>query len=92
MTVQIPPELQQFVDRAVANGLYGSQTEVVGEALRLLQERERRREELRAELNPALERLDRGEGIQLDEDSLDGFSEDVKSLGRKRLEAERDAG
>lgn len=53
------------------------------------QERERRRDELRREIAPALVRLDRGEGIELDDDSLDAFFEDIKSRGRKRLEAAR---
>ena len=42
MTVEIPPEHQAFVKDAIARGEFGSETEVVGEALRLLEERERR--------------------------------------------------
>jgi antitoxin ParD1/3/4 len=84
-----PADLQQFVHQVIDAGSYKSEAEVVGEALRLLQERQRRIEELRREIQPALDRLDRGEGIELDEDGLDAFFEDIKERGRKRLDAEQ---
>jgi antitoxin ParD1/3/4 len=90
MTVEIPSDLQQFVHRVIDTGSYKSEAEVVGEALRLLQERERRIEELRQEIQPALEQLDRGEGIQLkDEEELRLFFEDINERGSKRLGAEQ---
>lgn len=64
---------------------------MVSQAIRLLEERQRRIEELRREIQPALERLDRGEGIELDEDGLDAFFEDVKSRSRAELAAERES-
>ena len=54
-----------------------------------MQERQRRIEELRREIQPALERLDRGEGIELDDAELDAFFEDIKAQGRAELEAEQ---
>jgi antitoxin ParD1/3/4 len=89
MTVEIPPDLQQFVHQAIDAGGYKSEAEVVGQALRLLQQRQRQIEELRREIQPALDRLDRGEGIELDEDGLDAFFEEVKA--RSRAEAERES-
>ena len=47
MTVEIPPEFQQFVHQVIDAGSYTSEAAVVGEALRLLQHRQRRLEELR---------------------------------------------
>ena len=89
MTVEIPPDLQQFVHQVVDAGSYKSEAEVVGQALRLLQERQRRIEELRREIQPALDQLDRGEGIEIkDEEELRLFFEDIKERGRQRLEAE----
>ncbi len=76
-----PPELAQFVQQELANGKYQSEEEMLCEGLRLLREREQRVEALRADLMPALEQLDRGEGKELD-------VEDIKARGRKRL-AER---
>jgi antitoxin ParD1/3/4 len=40
MKVLLTPELDKFVQRAVATGRYGSSSEVVREGLRLLHERE----------------------------------------------------
>jgi len=81
MTVEIPADLQQFVHQIIADGSYKSEAEVVGQAIRLLEERQRRIKELRREIQPALDRLDRGEGIDLDEDGLDAFFEDIKAHG-----------
>jgi antitoxin ParD1/3/4 len=89
MTVEIPPDLQQFVDQVVSTGGYKSEAEVVGEALKLLQQRQQRIEELRREIQPALDGLDRGEGIELDEDELDAFFEDIKARSQAELDAER---
>ena len=41
MNISLSPELERFVHRKVATGLYASASEVVREALRLLQERDR---------------------------------------------------
>ena len=81
MTVDIPAEFSQFVQQVISRGSFASETEVVGAGLRLLQARERKLEALRAEILPALESLDRGEGEPLD-------VEDVIARGRQRL-AER---
>ena len=77
MTLSMPPDLDAFVHRTVAAGIYESEEAVVVAGLRLLQERERRLEELRNELRPALEELDRGEGKPLD-------IEDVIRRGEER--------
>ncbi len=90
MTVEIPPEFQQFVHQVIDAGSYTSEAAVVGEALRLLQQRQRRLEELRREIQPALDGLGRGEGvIELDDSELDAFFEDIKARGDARLAAER---
>jgi antitoxin ParD1/3/4 len=89
MTIEIPADLQQFVHNAIDAGSYKDETEVVGEALRLLQERQQRIDELRHEIQPALDRLDRGEGIELDDAGLDAFFEEIKARGRAELEAEQ---
>jgi putative addiction module CopG family antidote len=62
----LPSDLAQFVSDQVGSGKYSSQSEVVLDALRLMRDRERRVAELRDEIAPALERLERGEGRELD--------------------------
>jgi Arc/MetJ-type ribon-helix-helix transcriptional regulator len=87
MTAEIPPEYRQFVENMIGSGAFPTEAAVVGEALRLFQERLDR---LRQELQPALDRLDRGEGIDLDEQSIDDFFEDIKARGRQHLEAKQE--
>jgi len=89
MSVDIPADLQPFVQSMIAGGSFHSEAEVVGEALRLLQNRQRRLEELRAEIQPALDRLDRGEYIELDEKGLQAFFEDIKAEVDEEMAAER---
>ena len=75
-----PESLDQFVEQQLKSGKFTSRDEMVNEGLRLLQERERKIKELRAEIQPALDSLDRGEGEELDIDA-------VIAAGEKRLAA-----
>ena len=67
MNVSLTPELEQFVKSKVENGRYNSASEVVREALRLLEEHEKARITQLAEFNKELGRrlasLDRGESV-----------------------------
>lgn len=62
----LPPHLAEFVRVQVASGRYSSEEEIVREGLELLRERDRRLEDLRGEILPALDSLDRGEGRPMD--------------------------
>lgn len=83
MNVSLTPQLEELVKKKVDSGLYGSASEVMREALRLLDERDRihamRLEELRAEIQKG---LDSGEATPLN-------IEDIKARGRRRLAAEQ---
>jgi antitoxin ParD1/3/4 len=86
MTVEIPSDCQQFVQAVIDAGSYQNEAEVVADALRLLEERQRRIEELRREIQPALDELDRGEGIVIEnQEELKAFFDDIKNRGRERL-------
>jgi len=67
MNIALPPELEQLVTARVQSGRYSSVSEVIREALLLLEEREQlyeiRRQELRQKIAEGLAQLDRGEGI-----------------------------
>lgn len=82
MNISLTPELEKFVDDKVALGRYGSASEVVREALRLLEERDRLRTlrfaELRRDVNAGVAELDGGQARPLD-------VERIKAAGRKRL-------
>jgi antitoxin ParD1/3/4 len=84
MNISLTPQLEELVKKKVDSGLYVSASEVMREALRLLEERDRlsaiRLEELRAEIKKG---LDSGAATPLDIAA-------IKARGRKRLEAERE--
>ena len=67
MNVSLTPELEKFVSAKVQSGRYNSASEVVREALRLLEEHDSARATQMAEFNQEIGRrlasLDRGEAI-----------------------------
>ncbi|UWZ83819.1 type II toxin-antitoxin system ParD family antitoxin [Occallatibacter riparius] len=71
MNVSLTPELEKFVADKVATGRYTSASEVVREALRLLEREEKSREEHIAdfdrELDARVAALDRGERVSKEE-------------------------
>ena len=83
MNISLTPQLEKLVKSKVESGLYGSASEVMRDALRLLEERDRRQslrvQELRAEIRKG---LDSGEPTPLDVDA-------IKARGRKRLDAQQ---
>ena len=83
MNISLTPQLEELVKTKVASGLYSSASEVLREALRLLEERDRihafRLEELKAAIKKG---LDSGEPTPLDMDA-------IKVRGRKRLAAQQ---
>jgi putative addiction module CopG family antidote len=60
MSVDIPSEFVPFVHSIIASGRCGSESEVVTEALRLLEVVERKREQLSADV---LEGINSGEAV-----------------------------
>jgi antitoxin ParD1/3/4 len=46
LSITLPPEMASFIRQKVDSGLYGSNSEIIREALRGLRERERRLERL----------------------------------------------
>jgi antitoxin ParD1/3/4 len=67
MNVHLTPELEALVQTKVKSGRYNSASEVVREALRLLEERDTlfdlRKEAIRQKIDAGWESLRRGEGI-----------------------------
>lgn len=70
MNVSLTRELEQLVNEKVKTGLYHTASEVIRDALRLLEERDRlyqvRLDELRKEVRKGLDQLDRDEGRPFD--------------------------
>jgi antitoxin ParD1/3/4 len=65
LNVSVPPQLQKFVDTRVKSGSYRSASEVVCEALQLLEEREREKQfslaQVKAKIASGLAQARRGE-------------------------------
>jgi antitoxin ParD1/3/4 len=66
MTISISGEIHTLLQEELATGQYQSTDDVLLTAVRLLRERTQKLDHLRKEIEPALARLDRGEGIPLD--------------------------
>ena len=71
MNVHLTPELEQLVQNKVKTGRYNSASEVVREALRLLEEhdqnRQMRLQEIRRKIQEGWDSLGRGEGMDGEE-------------------------
>ena len=82
MNISLTPQLESLLKNKVESGLYGSASEVMRDALRLLEKRDRIHflhvEELRAEIKKG---LDSGDPTPLDVGA-------IKARGRKRLKAQ----
>ena len=85
MNVSLTPELEKWVQSKVESGFYGSSSEVVRDALRLLYqfegERARKINELRSDLQIGLEQLKSGKGREFNQ----SLAEEIKSRGREKL-------
>ena len=93
LNISLTPQLERFINARVASGRYQSASEVVREGLRLLQERDERRqealEELRQFITVGLEEARRGElldGEQLMADLLQRHQERVRKEEIKAAE------
>lgn len=89
MNVSLTPELEKFVQEKVESGRYTSASEVVREALRLMEKRDQRlveREQalaaFQAELDRRIAELDRGEGIAV-EDAYDKLRAHMEQRKKK---------
>jgi len=85
MASTVPPEFSQFIEQEIASGKFQSAEQVISEGLRLLRERERRRGELRQKVQLGLEQLDRGECVELDDESLGKFLDEIEDEVNREL-------
>ena len=77
--LRLPKPLEVFVEEQVRSGAYADRSAVINDAVERLSKRaaseEARRERLRAALADSIARLDRGEGIVIDD--LDAFFDEI---------------
>jgi antitoxin ParD1/3/4 len=65
MSISVPADLEESIRQKVASGRYGDPSEVIRAALRLLEVRDQRAQDLRSSIAEGLAAIERGEGIAL---------------------------
>ena len=85
MDVQLTPDQQAFIRRAIEGGRLHSAEAAVEEAMSLWEERERTRAEILAAVDQAEASLARGEGRIITEESMRALAGEVKQRGRVRM-------
>jgi antitoxin ParD1/3/4 len=87
VNVHLTPELETLVQNKVKTGRYNSASEVIREALRLFEQRDRIRElqiqTLRKKINEGWASLERGEGVD-GEDFFRGLEREERVLWRRK--------
>jgi len=73
MSIDLSPELEQIIRRRLKSGGYSTESDVVREALVLLE----RRDEIRDQVNLGIEQLDNGQFSEYGENDLDKFLADI---------------
>lgn len=83
MTVQLTPELERLIEDKLKSGRYGSASEIVRVALRLLEEHDRLQqvwaEDMRQKIAEGLDQLNKGERL----DGEEVFDELEKELEKR---------
>jgi len=87
MQIDLTQEQQDFVRQAVASGRFERPEDAVQAAMTLWVERERRRSEILAAVDLAKTSVNRGEGIEITQESMRALADDVKRSGRVSLTA-----
>jgi putative addiction module CopG family antidote len=78
-----PADLEEYIQTKVASGEFRSREEFAAEALRLYRDLERRREQLKSDIQAALNEADRGESQPLDiEEIIEELNVELDSNGR----------
>ena len=91
MNVLLKPELEEFIQEQVTAGGYASASEVVEQALLLMQEQSQFvPEDLDQELQVGVDALDAGDYEEYDESSMADLAASIAARGRAQLAAERD--
>ena len=87
MNVSLTPELQKWIQGKVETGLYGSSSEVIRDALRLLYhfegQKEKKMEILKSELQVGIEQIKAGDSERFTK----GLVNRIKKEGKQHLNA-----
>lgn len=93
MNINLTPELEHIIGQHVATGKYASADDVIHDALKLLEERDRHDRadvnELRRQIAVGIEDIEQGRFTTYNESNLGTLLERVKERGLKELAALR---
>ncbi len=85
MNINLTPQLEQYIQQKVATGRYNNASEIIREALRLMEERDQERETKLAALRREIQQsIDSGPAGELD-------MQEIKRQARVEWEAEQAA-
>lgn len=86
MNITLPPDLEQRIREKIARGDYDDRGALVQEAVhRLIEEDQDELTSLRVRLGRADAEIDRGEGLEFDEDTTKELARDIHERGMRRL-------
>jgi antitoxin ParD1/3/4 len=83
MNVKLSPELEELIRQKVESGLYSDASEVVLEAVRQLDERDRRLAWLRSEVAKGLEDIELGDTVPYTPELMEEINERAYENARK---------
>jgi putative addiction module CopG family antidote len=90
INVSLPADVEQFLHQAVAEGKFSSEQEAVAAAVRLLRDSAARCQRLRRDIGEALAGVDRGEGVEIQNDEeLAKFFDELEAETRAAAAADK---
>ena len=85
MAISLPTDLEESIRQKVESGRYGDTSEVIRVALRLLEVRDQRAEELRASIAGGVAAIERGEGIEFTPELMEEIDQEADEHLRRGL-------
>ncbi len=92
MYISINEQIQQLIKQKVESGHYSSPDEVMDAALRLLDERDKKLEALRKDVQVGLDQLECGEYVEYTDETLDQLFDKLEVEAFKDLETQPHTG
>jgi antitoxin ParD1/3/4 len=90
VSVSLTPQAEDLIRQKIEAGHYRTSNEVIEEALRLLDARDRRKQELRDSVSEGFAAIERGEGIELTPEVMDELSRQAEERARRGEQPHRD--
>jgi antitoxin ParD1/3/4 len=82
MSITVPADLEERIREKVESGQYDDPSDVIRTAMRLLDKRDQRLQELRASIQEGLAAIERGEGKELTSELMEEISREASKRAR----------